>query len=49
MGLAWTVATLKNPEFQMVASFCVVGHWLTLFFTARFPDFGEVRPTILLP
>lgn len=45
----WTVATLKNPEFQMVAVFCAVGLWLTFYFMARFPDFGEAGPTILLP
>jgi hypothetical protein len=40
---AWTVATLKDPEFQLIALFCTVGLWLTFYFTVRFPDFVEME------
>lgn len=39
---AWTVATVKNTEFQIVALFCAVGLWLTFDFIHRFPDFAAM-------
>lgn len=38
----WTIGTIKNPEFKMVALFCAVGLWLTFDFIHRFPDFGAI-------
>jgi hypothetical protein len=37
---AWIVATIKNPEFLMIALFCAVGLWLTFYFVHFVPEFG---------
>ncbi|MGB6537832.1 MAG: hypothetical protein WBF58_17925 [Xanthobacteraceae bacterium] len=34
-------ATLRNPEFQMIALFCAIGLWLTFVAIQHFPGFGE--------
>lgn len=36
---AWTVATIQNPEFWMVALFCAIGLLLSMAF---FSDLGEL-------
>ena len=47
---AWATAMIKNPELQMVAVFCGVGLWLTLYFMHRFPDYGEmIQAAVLFP
>jgi hypothetical protein len=46
---AWTVATIKDPEFQMVVLFCAVGLWLTFCFMHDFSDFVQIEPIALLP
>jgi len=41
---AWgrTVATLTEPDFITVASFCAIGLLITLNLILRFPDFGAI-------
>jgi hypothetical protein len=47
---SWIVATVKNPEFLMVAVFCAVGLWLTFYFMHHFPDYGAMtEPFQVLP
>lgn len=39
---SWIIATIKSPEFLMVAFFCAVGLWLTFYFIHYFPEFGAM-------
>jgi len=43
---SWFAATVKSPEFLMVALFCAVGLWLTFYFIHYFPDYGAMAETL---
>jgi hypothetical protein len=43
---SWIIATIKCPEFLMVALFCAVGLWLTFYFMHYFPDFGAMTESL---